>query len=183
MVGRSRGAQIALVISLVLTLIVAACGSPAPAEGPSGVVQAAVQKAGAKDLDGLRALACAGQEDAIRNLIGLPAGLGNALLPGIDTQAIIDAVRLDVGGVKVGDAVVTGDTAEVPVSGSLKVTFDATAMRPILETIMKGRGTPMTSAQLDGLLQGLQDYGQDVPLDQQIRLVRESGTWKVCQAA
>lgn len=165
----------------VVVLAVAACGSPAPADGPAGVVQLAVQKAAAKDLDGMRALACAGQEDTIRSLVGLPAGVGDALLPGVDIQAVMDAVRLDVGGVKVGEAVVTGDTAQVPVTGSLKVTFDAAAMRPIVERIMQDRGTPMQPAQLDALLQGLQDYGQDVPLNQQVRLVREGGAWKVCQ--
>ena len=62
----------------------------------------------------------------------------------------------DVAGVKVGDAVVTGDTAEVPVMelarGHFRRHGDAADPRDDHE----GRGTPMTSAQRDSLLQGLQ---------------------------
>ena len=41
----------------------------------------------------------------------------------------------------------------------------------------------MTDAQLDALLKTLETYGQDVPVDQTIRLVREGGAWKICQDA
>jgi hypothetical protein len=40
----------------------------------------------------------------------------------------------------------------------------------------------MTDEQLDALLAGLEAYGQSVPLDTDVRLVREDGAWKVCQA-
>lgn len=180
MVGRWRIAA-GLV---VLAVSIAACKGDGPQpSGPSAVVIDAVYKAGAKDIAGLRALSCAGQEDTIRSLVGLPSSVTGALLPGVDLQTVIDAVTIDTSDVKVGDAVVTGDTAEVPVTGSVRVTFIATAMRPIVEKLMADRGTPMSSPQLDALLQGLQDYGQDVPLNQEVRLVREAGTWKVCQAS
>jgi len=39
----------------------------------------------------------------------------------------------------------------------------------------------MTDEQLDALLKTLEAYGQDVPVDQTVRLVRESGAWKICQ--
>ena len=163
-------------------LALAGCSSGPATDSPSGVVTTAVDLAVKKDFAGLQALACAGQQQAITNLIGLPTGLGAALLPGVDIQSVIDAVRLDASGIKVGDAIVTGDEAQVPLTGSVKVTFDQATMRPILEKLMAARGTPMASGQLDALLQGLQDYGQDVPLDQQVRLVREQGTWKICPA-
>jgi hypothetical protein len=99
----------------------------------------------------------------------------------MDTQALVDAVKLDVSKVKVGDAAVTGDIATVPVTGDLGVTFDAVAMRPILKQVMGSQGRTMTDAQLDAIVQGLQAYGQAVPLSESIRLVRESGTWKICQ--
>jgi hypothetical protein len=93
------------------------------------------------------------------------------------------AVRLDASSVKVGQAVVTGDEANVPVSGSVKVTFDKATMKPIVQQLMAARGTPMSSDELDALLQGLADYGQDVPIDQQLHLVREQGAWKICQSS
>ena len=165
---------------VALVIVLAGCSSGPAADSPSGVVASAIDLAAKKDLAGLQALACAGQQQAITNLIGLPASLGSGLLPGVDVGSLIDAVRLDTSGVKVGDAVVTGDEAQVPLTGSVKVTFDKATMRPIIEKLMADRGTPMSSGQLDALLQGLQDYGQDMPLDQQVRVVREQGAWKVC---
>ena len=160
--------------------LLGACGGAQPADQAAAVVRAAVQKAGAKDVAGLQALACAGRADELTTLLGLPATLGGALLPGIDMQSVADAIRFDVGGLTVGAAVITGDTAVVPVTGSLKVTFDKAAMRPIVEKVLAMRGTPMSADQLDALLNGLADYGQDVPMSQQIKVVREQGVWKVC---
>ncbi len=168
-----------LVVGLI-ALLIAACGGPAPADAAAAVVKTAVERAGARDLDGLRALACAGREEQLRTLIGLPAQLGGALLPGIDTATLVDAVRLDVSGLTVGAAIVTGETAMVPVGGSLKVTFDKEAMRPLLDKVLAAQGTKMSPEQLDALLSGLADYGQDLPLNQQIKVVREQGAWKVC---
>ena len=39
----------------------------------------------------------------------------------------------------------------------------------------------MSDDQLDSLLKTLATYGQDVPIEESIRLVRESGAWKICQ--
>jgi hypothetical protein len=168
------------IVALLLVAIVGACG-PTPADGPDAVVQEALAKVAAKDIDGLRSLACAGQEDLIRDQLGLPSALGGDLLPGLDVQALVDAVRLDVSGLSTGDPLIDGDVAQVPVSGDLKVTFDAAAMKPILRQVMEQQGTTMTDEQLDALLGTLAAYGQDVPLDTSVRLVRESGDWKICQ--
>jgi hypothetical protein len=170
----------AALLPVVLALVVIACGGAAPADEAAAVVKTAVARAGAKDIPGLQALACAGRAEQLTTLIGLPAQMGGELLPGIDTSTLIDAVRLDVSGLTVGSAVVTGDTALVPVTGSLKVTFDKTVMRPVVEKLLAARGSKMSPEQIDALLSGLADYGQDLPLDQQIKVVREQNAWKVC---
>ena len=147
------------------------------------MVSEALAKVAAKDIEGLRPLACAGQEDRIRDQLGLPGAVGSGLdlLPGLDTQALVDAVKLDVSGVKLGEAAVDGDVAQVPVTGTLKVTFEPDAMRPILRQVLDQQGTTMTDEQLDALIKTLGAYGQDVPLDQSVRVVREDGAWKICQ--
>ncbi|MEO5966611.1 MAG: hypothetical protein ABIR11_14210 [Candidatus Limnocylindrales bacterium] len=172
-----------LAVAVVLALVVAACASPAPAaDGPGATVQQALTKTAAKDLDGLRTLACAGQEDLIRNQLGLPgADTAGQLLPGVDTQVLLDAVTFDVTGVTLGQAAITGDTAEVPVKGSVKVAFDAATMRPILRQLLESQGRTMTDAQIDALLKSLEAFGQDIPVDDSVRLVREGGAWKICQ--
>lgn len=178
----SRHSLAAVAASLALLLAVAACAPAAPADGPGAIVSTALAKVAAKDVDGLRTLACAGQEDLIRDQLGLPAAMGADLLPGLDTKALLDAVVLDVSKVKLGDAAIDGDVAQVPVSGTLKVTFDSVAMKPILKQLLESQGgSTMTDEQLDALLKTLEAYGQDLPLDQTVRLVRESGAWKICQ--
>jgi hypothetical protein len=170
----------AVVAMVLLVTLVGACG-PTAADGPDAVVREALDKVAAKDVDGLRALACAGQEDLIRDQLGLPSALGGELLPGLDVQALVDAVRLDVSGLETGDPSIDGDVAQVPVTGTMKVTFDAAAMKPILRQVLEQQGTTMTDEQLDALLGTLEAYGQDVPLDTSVRLIREDGDWKICQ--
>ena len=172
-------------LMLTVAIVVAACSPAAPAaDSPGAVVQVALGKLAAKDIDGLRGLACAGQEDLIRQQLGLAGvGAGAALLPGLDTQALLDAITLDVGEVKFGDPAIDGDVAQVPVTGSVKVTFDAAQMRPLVKQVLEQQGQTMTDEQLDALLKTLATYGQDVPIDQSIRLVREGGAWKICQDA
>ena len=166
---------------LALVLAVSACGPGNAADGPGAVVDQALAMTAAKDIEGLRTLACAGQEDMIRDQLGLPGAVGAGLLPGLDTQALIDALRLDVSAVKAGEPAIDGDVAQVPVTGTLKVTFDAVAMKPILRQVLEQQGTTMTDEQLDALLKTLEAYGQDVPIEQSVRLLREDGAWKICQ--
>jgi hypothetical protein len=166
---------------LALVLVAGACGPGGAADGPGAVVDQALAMTAAKDVDGLRTLACAGQEDMIRDQLGLPGAVGAELLPGLDTQALIDAVRLDVSGLTAGEPAIDGDVAQVPVTGTLKVTFDAVAMKPILRQVLDQQGTTMTDDQLDALLKTLEAYGQDVPIEQSVRLLREDGAWKICQ--
>lgn len=172
-----------MVAVLALSLAVAACGAQAPEPGgPEAVVEDAIGRVAAKDVEGLRALACAGQQDLILEQLSLAGLVGGAeLIEGLDLQALLDAVAVNVDDVEVGKAVTDADTAQVPVEGSLKVTFDAEAMRPFLRQLLEGRGTSMTDQQLDGLLTTLESYGQDVPLEESVRLVRENGAWKICQ--
>ncbi len=171
----------AVLVTILLALAITACGPAGAADGPDAVVDQALAEVASKNLDGLRTLACTGQEDIVRDQLGLPSALGGELLPGLDVQALIDAVRLDVSGLDTGDPSIDGDVAQVPVSGTLKVTFDAAAMRPILRQVLEQQGTTMTDEQLDALLGTLEAYGQDVPLDTSVRVVREDGTWKICQ--
>jgi hypothetical protein len=170
---------IAATALVVISLAVAGCGGSS--SGPGAVVQDALGKVAANDLDGLRGLACAGQEDAIRSQLGLGGAVGSDLVPGVDPKTLLDAVKVDVSKVKVGEATVTGETASVPLSGVLGVTIDTEAMRPLLKKVLEQQGMTMTDAQVDTLLKGLAAYGQSVPVDESVRLVRESGAWKICQ--
>jgi hypothetical protein len=172
-------ASAALAISLVLSACTAA---PPAANGPEAVVTEALAKTAVKDVEGLRGLACAGQEELVREQLSL-GGMtgGSGLLPGVDLEALLASVQVDVANVDVGTATVDGDVAQVPVEGSMKVTFDPAAIRPIIKAALEGQGQSMTDEQLDGLVKTLEALGQDVPVNQSIRLVREGEAWKICQ--
>jgi hypothetical protein len=170
-------------LALAAAGVLAACSPSAPADSPTGVVKQAIDLAAAKDVDGLRALACAGQEAMIDEQLGLSGGMDlGALLPGLDMQALLDAVTVDVQELEAGEAVVNGDMAEVPVVGTVKVTFNKEAMRPILAQVLEQSGTTMTEDQLNALLDSLEAYGSDLPVDEVVGLVREDGAWKICQS-
>lgn len=175
------GMSFARAALLLAILVLAACGGGPAADSPAGVVQTALDRMAAKDLDGLRSLACAGQEDIIRDQLGLPGAVGEELLPGLDTDELLDAVVVDVEALDVGEATVDGDVAQVKVSGDIGVTFDAEKMRPLLRRVMEASGQSMTDEKLDALLASMESFGQDVPMDESIRLVREGDAWKICQ--
>jgi len=171
-----------LLASLVVIVTLAACAPEAPADSPVGVVRQAVDLAAKKDLDGLRGLACAGQEQAIADQLGMTGALdAGSLLPGLDMEGLLDAVKVDVQDLETGEAAIDGDTAEVPVTGTVKITFDKDAMRPILAQLLERNGTSMTDDQIDALLDSLESYGSDLPVDEVVSLVREDGAWKICQ--
>ena len=177
---RPKILHLAVVVPLVVAL--AACGGQAATDTPEGVTQQAVERLGAGDLDGLRALACAGQEDVLRQELGAGLGVGS-LLPGLDLTALAQAVQLDTSKLKVGTATVSGDTATVPVTGDIGVTLDAATVRPVLKQLLEAQGATVDDQMLDALLTSMEQFGQDVPIDQALTLTRESGAWKICQAA
>jgi hypothetical protein len=172
-----------LLAAFVLALGLAACAPSAPTDSPAGVVNQAIGLAARKDVEGLRGLACAGQEAMIEEQLGLSAGMDlGSLLPGLDMKALLDAVNVDVKELETGEAAIDGDAAEVPVTGTIKVTFDKEAMRPILQQVLAKNGSTMTDDQLDALLGSLESYGSDLPVDEVVSLVRENGAWKICQS-
>jgi hypothetical protein len=174
---------VVLLLAISAALLLGGCTPAAPSDSPAGVVKQAIDLAATKDLDGLRGLACAGQEAMIEDQLGLAGGLDmGALLPGLDMQALLDAVKVDVQQLEAGEAGVNGDTAEVPIVGTVKVTFDKEAMRPVLAQVLEQSGTTMTDDQLNALLDSLEAYGSDLPVDEVVSLVREDGAWRICQA-
>jgi hypothetical protein len=178
----ARRRLVVLTASLAVVATAGAC-VPTPADGPEFTVVQAIDLAAKKDIDGLRGLACAGQEAMIEEQLGLSGGLDlGGLLPWLDMEALLAAVKVDVNELEAGEPVIDGDTAEVPIVGTVKVTFDKEAMRPILAQVLEQSGTTMTDDQLNALLDSLEAYGSDLPVDEVVSLVREDGAWKICQA-
>lgn len=180
---RSSFRRIAWVALLLAASLLAGCqGGPAP-DSPSGVLRTALEKLAARDVAGLRAMACAGAEAGVLDQLGLPGDLSGEILPGVDMNAILDAVTLDTSALVLQDEVVTGDTATVDVRGDIRISFDAQRVKPLVKALLEAQGNPVTDEQLDALLVTLSRAAQELPVDQTVGLVREDGAWKLCSAS
>lgn len=169
---------IGLVAPLVLAL--AACGGAAPvANTPARVVGQALSLAAAKDINGLTNLACAAQKDKI--LEGFTGGLAQS---GISAEEIFAAMNIDVSKVTVGNVTETGDTASVALGGTMSFSFDQAKLREVMRKAMEAQGQTADEAQLNAAMQMLSGFAsQPIPMQgQTMELVRENGTWKVCEA-
>ena len=169
----------------ILPLLIAACsGGPGAASGgdPAGVVKDALAKVAAKDIDGVANLACAGQADQVREQFDMAGAIGSAV-PGANPQDIVNSITIDTSGVTVGSATVNGDSATVPVTGTMKMTFDKEKLRPIIKQMIEaqGGGAQLTDEQIDGFLDQMAGGGQGVPLDETMTLKQEGGAWKICE--
>jgi hypothetical protein len=170
---------------LVLPLLIAACsGSPGAASGsdPAAVVKDALAKVAAKDVNGLANLACAGQADEVRQQFDMAGQLASAV-PGANAQDIVNSISIDTSAVTIGSPTVTGDTATVPVTGTMKMTFDKEKLRPIIKQLMEsqGGGVQLTDEQIDAFLDQMSGSGQGVPVNETLTLKQEGGAWKICE--
>lgn len=168
---------------LLVAALVAGCQSGPAADSPTGVVRTALEKLAARDVDALRAMACAGAEEGVLDQLGLPGDLSGELLPGVDMNAVLDAVTLDTTSLVLQNEVVTGETASVDVRGDIRISFDAERVKPLVKSLLEAQGNPLTDEQLDALLVTLGRAAQDLPVDQTVGLVREGGAWKLCSAS
>ena len=176
--------QLALVITS-LALAIAACGGAGPLAGgsdPASVARQAMAVLAAGDLTKLTDLACAASKDDIAN--SFTGGLGE-LGSGADAAALLQAVKIDTSKVTVGEATVTGDTAVVPLKGSMTISFDKEKIKPIIAAALQSQGVPADDAAVDAAMGFLTAFeGQAIPLDDQpLTLKQENGAWKLCDAA
>lgn len=173
--------QTALLVATV-ALLAAACGAAPQLGGgndPAGIAQQAMAALQARDITKLTSLACAAQKDEIAE--SFTGGLSD-LAPGTDPSTILQAVQVDTSKVVVGTATISGDTAVVPLTGSMKLTIDEAKLRPIVQAALQAQGAPADDAAVTAAMAFVSAFnGQEIPLDDQpITLKQEDGTWKVC---
>lgn len=171
-----------VVAAFVVSVLAGACGgTPGAGDSPTGVVRTALDRMAAKQVDQLPELACAAQRDRITEAFDLTGGMAG-LLPGLDPKALLDAVAFDVSKVVLTEGTVSGDTAEVRMTGTMGIEFDAATMREVLRPVLEGQGLPSDDASIDAMVGGLEAMAQNVPVDETVKVVREDGAWKICDA-
>ncbi len=99
----------------VIPVLAAACsaggGGAANSGDPAAVVSDALTKVAAQDINGVAALACAGQADKVKSEFDLSGQLGARRARASTPARLASAVHIDTSAVKVGTPAVTGDTA------------------------------------------------------------------------
>jgi hypothetical protein len=176
---------VVLLLGLLLSAGLVACsGVPGAGDGDSStaVVQQALALVAAKDLDGLTNLACEAQKDQVREQFDFAGGLAGGAIPGLDAEAMLDAVSFDTSGVTVTETSNDGTNAEVSMTGSLGFSFDEAKLRDVLVPILAQQNLPTDDAAVDAMLGAVGSMAQDVPLNETVALVKENGAWKICEA-
>jgi hypothetical protein len=175
--------QLALLIT-TFALVVAACGGAGPLAGgtdPASVARQAMAVLAAGDITKLTDLACAASKESIAN--SLTGGLGE-LGSGAEAAALLQAIKIDTSKVTVGEATVTGDTAVVPLKGSMTISFDKEKVKPIVQAALQAQGVAADDAAVEAAMGFLTAFeGQAIPLDQPLTLKQENGAWKLCEEA
>lgn len=168
-------------VAIALAMVVAACGgSSGPGSDPAGTVKSALDAMSSGNLDTLAQYACAAQKDTLPSILGgssasgaLPSGFGD----------IFSSMKITYDNLDVKQTNVTGDTATVHVTGTMKVTFDDAKMKEFLKQMMGATGQTVDDATLNMALAAMKSElgGTGTAMDQDITLKNEGGKWLICE--
>jgi hypothetical protein len=180
-----RWRRVALRLSTAIVLAAALAGTLAGCSGtsdgsPKGVVEQALRLVEDKDTDGLAALACEAQRATVVEQFDLTGLLGAALPGDVDVDALIEAIQIDASRVVVTEKSVTGDQAVVTLAGSIGMTIDEEQFKDAMRAYAQSQGIELDDAQLGTMLLMLGSYTEAIPMNLDVDLVREGGTWKIC---
>jgi hypothetical protein len=167
-----------LLLASLIAIVVGGCGAaPQTSEDPAAAVRNLLERVDAGDVAGATATVCAAQREEIQQQLDPASGLGQ-MLPGIDPAALLGAVTFDTSGLTTTPGTVTGDTAEVGLDGTVRVTIDEDQLREVIGPVASGMGVEPSA--LEGILSALE--ATPIPVDEQVTVVREDGVWRVCDA-
>jgi major membrane immunogen (membrane-anchored lipoprotein) len=162
--------SVLLAVVLILSTVLAACGG-APAD-PAGVAKSMMDALQNKQLDQLTNFVCAAQRDAVVAQMNPASSLGG----GVDPKKALDAMTIvmkDMTYTKTSEA---GDAAVVRVKGTMTINFDNAKMTELMKAAGQDDATIQSSL---GMVSAL--FSAGLPIDNDLKLVKENGKWLVCQ--
>jgi len=168
--------------AMALAAAVAACGGGAsgPGSDPAGTVKGAFDAMASGKLDTLAQYACAANKDEISSILSrtdttgaLPSGFGD----------VFGSMKISYENLGVKQTEVTGDSATVHVTGTMKVTFDDAKLKDFVKQMMAASGQPVDEATINMALAAMkaQLSGTGTTMDQDITLKNEGGKWLICE--
>jgi hypothetical protein len=168
--------------TLILMLAVAAsCG--AAAATPAGTVRLALERMAAHDLPAANLLLCRerqGFDPWPVRISGIFEPIG--AMPDSDPVRNLSLIHLDLGRVMITELTVGAEMASVRVHGTIGQQFDPGAVEAMFRAMAAEQGQPVDDVLL---AQTLANVAQavDLPVDEEVALVREGGAWRVCPPA
>ena len=170
-------------LTAVLALAIVAC-SLVPTDRPSDAVRRALDRVAAHDLAGASQQVCADR----RNPLDLPFTISGILapvgaLPGFDIPRTLGVMTLDSSRVTVTESTVGRDVAEVHVGGTLVTTFDPPAVEALFRAMAAEEGQPIEEELLEQTVANVSAGPVALAVDEDVRVLREEGVWKVCPPA
>lgn len=168
-----------LLLFVVLgALILSACGG-GNGDGPTGVVENAVEAMQTLDVDKASEFFCEEQRSQMEG--SLEEGFAELEAMGLNADELLDAFKLNMKDMKYEEKSSAGDEAVVHISGSMALEFDTDKLKDFFKQAAAAAGQEVSDQELD-LVVNLFDSmaGQEVPIDGDVKVVKEDGEWLVC---
>lgn len=169
-----------LFVSLLLALILAACGGGDDGDGdPIAVVKDMVKALEDLDLDKMQKLVCEAQREGL--VEGLTGGAEDMEAAGITIDELLDAMKVTVENDKYEEKSKSGDEAVVHISGSVKMEFKPDEFKALIKKVLEAEGTEIPDEMLDPMIdQMIAEETQEESIDSDVRLIKEEGEWVIC---
>lgn len=181
-----RTPRMSILASSVLALSLV--GAPAMAAEPSAddpvaTVNALLDTLIAKDFAGIPALVCAEKREAMTAQFDLSQAFGEGMPPGVDVQALIDALVLSTPDRQITLVSNDGAVAVVDVQATLTISMDDAAATAFIVQILEAQGVEATEEMVAMFLPQLQaQFGEGQDLSEEgVEVILEDGLWLVCE--
>lgn len=170
---RRRGAS-----AMLAAFAIAGC-SVLPGREPATVVKDVLTAIAAHDPATVSANVCPARRDPQRLSFGL-----EGMFEGVDGLSFADTyalVRYDLGGLTVTELSRKEDVAEVAVRGRYAALVDPVEFEARYRADVAAKGEAPDEELLDQNMPLIADGSNEVDIDQRVRVVREDGTWRICE--
>lgn len=173
-----RSAAFAAVLIVSLAACSGGIGGANQSE-PAGAVKAAFDAAQSGGIAKMAEFSCAAQKDSLANMFGDAGELAGS---GVDLEELSNAMKFEFKDIQTTEKSRTGTNAEVHVTGTATVSFDAAKMREVMKTVLAAQGQPVDDATLDMAMNMMAgQLSQTTPIDEDFTVVQEGGKWLMCE--
>ena len=168
-----------LAMTVMLGLSVVACGGGGGSD-PTDPVKGVISAIGAKQFDKIAGYACAAKKEEVKTKFNFGEQLAGSLsrVPGVKTEDIVAAMSFKFENVTYKEANRDGDKATVAMTGTMRMSVD----KQKITDILKAAGGDAAAGMVDTALAGFDAVsGEGIPIDSTVAVVKENGTWLICQ--